>query len=82
MAVALRRDGFRFLKHFGGCCAAWVGPSAWDFQVAIGALAVFQAVLPEVMPRAADQKHFARRAGRVRCVAVNVSLIHIMQTGL
>src|SRR3984957_19081988 len=44
MAVALRRDGFRFPQCFSWRGAAWVAPSAWDFQVAIRTVAVFQAI--------------------------------------
>src|SRR5580658_8620580 len=81
MAVSLRRDGFCFLQDFCGRRAARVAPSSRYFQVAIGTVAVFQPICLHIMPTSANKERLAGRARRACRIAMNVSLIDIVQSG-
>ena len=65
-----------------GCPAARIRPAPGDGQMALRAAAVFEPVLLHIVPGAANQQRLARLAHRVRPVAVDVPLIHVVQPNL
>src|SRR4029077_18013423 len=61
---------------------ARIPPTAWYGQTAFRAASIFEPVLLHVVPRAANQRRLACWAQRVRTVAVNISLIHVVKPNL
>src|ERR1039457_6796648 len=80
MPVTPGDDRFRFPRQFIGDATAPVGPAAGDFEAAVWAAAVLEIVPLDVVPGTTDENIFARRTRRMRAIAADVALVHVVQS--
>src|SRR2546425_6518909 len=69
-----------FGEDFEWSPAARILPASWNFETAVRARPLLQMVFQDVVPGSADQERLTLRAVRMCAIAVDISLVNVMES--